>query len=78
MNIIRNENRAVIINEQEGHVWANLYVNTRSDDIANWTCTAIRWSGRTANGARKWAAKQLGLVALPPAHPTLWNQGHTF
>lgn len=59
MTIIRNENRAVIINQQEGHVWANLYVNARSEDIANWTCTTLRWTGSTMKGAQRWADKQL-------------------
>ena len=50
--------RAVVINEQGGLVWANLYVNAR-DGIANASITPLRWSGRTVKGATRWAAAQL-------------------
>lgn len=50
--------RAVVINEQDGLVWANLYVNAR-DGIANASITPLRWSGRTVKGAQRWAFVQL-------------------
>ncbi len=56
--IITNGNRAVVINTQEGSVWANLYVNAR-DGIQNADITLQRWSGKTLAGAKKWAAKTL-------------------
>ena len=46
--------RAVVINEQDGLVWANLYVNARGG-IANASITPLRWSGRTMKGAKRWA-----------------------
>lgn len=51
-------NRAVVINEQNGQVWANLYVNARNG-IENADITALRWEGKTIKGAQKWADKQL-------------------
>jgi len=54
-----NGSRAVVINEQNGHVWANIYVNARNG-MANADITALRWSGKTMAGALRWAAKQLG------------------
>ena len=47
------DSRSVCINEQEGHYWANLYVNYRE------TITAIYRRFKTEAGARRWAAKQL-------------------
>lgn len=57
--IITNGNRAVVINNQDGHVWANLYVNARNGlDSAD--ITPLRWTGKSEAGAQRWAAKQLG------------------
>ena len=56
--IITSGNRAVVINQQEGSVWANLYVNAR-DGIKNADITLQRWSGKTVAGAKKWATKHL-------------------
>ena len=57
--IITQGNRAVVINEQEeGRVWANLYVNARNG-LENADITLLRWTGKTVKGAEKWAAKQL-------------------
>lgn len=56
--IITKENRAVAINDQGGHVWANLYVNARNG-IQSADITNLRWTGKTVKGAEKWAAKQL-------------------
>ena len=54
-----SETRAIVGAGQEvGHVWANLYVNARQG-LANATITSSRWTGKTLEGARKWAAKQL-------------------
>lgn len=53
-----NGSRAVVINEQDGHVWANLYVNARNG-IDGATITPTRWTGKTMAGALRWAAKQL-------------------
>ena len=55
---ITQGNAAVVINAQEGHVWANLYVNAR-DGIEHADITALRWTGKTVSGARRWAKKQL-------------------
>ena len=56
--IIEQGNRAVVINEREGHVFANLYVNTRNG-IENADITTSRWSGSTVKGAQRWARKVL-------------------
>jgi hypothetical protein len=56
--ILTHENRAVVINEQDGLFWANLYVNARNG-LANADITLMRWEGKTMNGARRWAEKQL-------------------
>lgn len=56
--IITSGNQAVIINNQNGHVWANLYVNAR-DGIENADITLLRWTGKTMAGARRWAARML-------------------
>lgn len=56
--IITNGNRAVVINEQGGRVWANLYVNARNG-MADASITALRWTGKTVAGAKKWAEKQV-------------------
>lgn len=53
-----NGNRAVVINDQNGHIWANLYVNAR-DGMDTATLTQIRWTGKTMAGALRWASKQL-------------------
>lgn len=55
---ITSGNRAVVINAQGGKVWANVYVNAR-DGLKNADITAIRWTGATVAGAKRWAAKQL-------------------
>jgi len=52
--LTNGSSRAVVINEQDGLVWANLYVNAR-DGIANASITPLRWSGRTMKGAKRWA-----------------------
>ena len=57
--IIKSGNRAVIINNQDGHIWANLYVNARKGDVLDWDITSQRWTGSTMKGAERWAAKQL-------------------
>lgn len=51
-------NRAVVINNQDGHIWACLYVNARNG-IEQASITNLRWSGKTMKGAEKWAAKRL-------------------
>lgn len=56
--IITEGSRAVVINNQDGHIWACLYVNARNG-IADASITSSRWSGKTMKGAEKWAAKQL-------------------
>lgn len=59
MKIIKtNGNRAVVINEQDGCVWACLYVNARNG-IQGADITSLRWTGKTVKGAESWAAKQL-------------------
>jgi predicted aspartyl protease len=50
---IRNGSREVIINEQNGHYWANLYVNNGE------TITGLRWTGKTLAGAKRWADRVL-------------------
>lgn len=57
--IITKGNQAVIVRNQDGHFMANLYVNVRSADRADWDITHLRWSGKTMKGAEKWAARQL-------------------
>lgn len=57
--LITKDNSAVVINERNGWVWANLYVNARGG-IANADITLIKWSGKTMKGAIAWARKQLG------------------
>jgi hypothetical protein len=56
--IITNGNRAVVINNQDGHIWANLYVNARNG-LQNASICPSRWTGKTMAGAEKWAAKML-------------------
>lgn len=56
--IIQNGNRAVVINQQDGSVWANLYVNARNG-LQDASITHSRWTGKTVKGAQKWAAKVL-------------------
>lgn len=58
VKVIESGNKAVVINEQEGHFWANLYVNTRNG-LKNADITLLRWSGKTMKGAEKWTSKQL-------------------
>ncbi len=53
---ITKGSRAVVINNQDGHIWANLYVNARNG-IQFADITLLRWTGKTLAGARKWAAK---------------------
>jgi len=55
---ITNGNRAVVISEQDGLVWANLYVNARNG-LAGASITSLRWSGKSMAGAQRWAAKQV-------------------
>lgn len=55
---ITNGNRAVVINEQDGRVSANLYVNARSG-LQGADITTQRWTGKTVAGAQKWASKVL-------------------
>lgn len=56
--IITSGNRAVVINVQDGKVFANLYVNARNG-LQTADITSIRWTGKTLAGAQKWASKQL-------------------
>lgn len=59
MQIIKTQgNRAVVINEQNGRVSANLYVNARNG-LQDADITSQRWIGKTVKGAEVWAAKQL-------------------
>lgn len=53
-----NGSRAVVINEQNGYFWANLYVGARNG-IEQASITPTRWTGKTMAGALRWAAKQL-------------------
>ena len=57
-----NGNCAVVINNQNGNVWATLYVNARNG-IESAEITSQRWTGKTMAGAIRWAAKQLGELA---------------
>ncbi len=54
---ITEGNRAVVINNQDGNVWANLYVNAKNG-IEGADITACRWTGKTVAGAKRWAKKQ--------------------
>lgn len=56
--IIQSGNRAVVINRQDNSVWANVYVNARNG-IEGADITMLRWTGKTMDGARRWAKKQL-------------------
>jgi hypothetical protein len=56
---IAKGNRAVVITQQDSHVWANLYVNVRGG-IQNADITLTRWEGKTIKGAERWAARKLG------------------
>lgn len=56
--IITEGSRAVVINVQGDKVWANLYVNA-SNGLNAADITALRWTGSTVAGAKRWAAKQL-------------------
>lgn len=51
-------NRAVVINEQGGRFWANLYVNAMNG-IEHADITPMRWTGKSMPGALRWAARQL-------------------
>lgn len=53
-----NGSRAVVISEQDGFFWANLYVGA-SNGIEHASITSTRWSGKTMAAALRWAAKQL-------------------
>jgi len=53
-----NGSRAVVITEQNGHLWANLYVGARNG-IEHASITPTRWTGKTMAGALRWAANQL-------------------
>lgn len=56
--VIQAGNRAVVVNQQDGHVWANLYVNARNG-LQDADITLQRWTGKTLAGAQKWAARVL-------------------
>lgn len=56
--VITKGNRAVVINDQAGHVFANLYVNARNG-LQDADITTQRWTGKTVTGAQKWASKVL-------------------
>ncbi len=56
--ILTNGSRAVVINEQDGYFWANLYVGARNG-LDGASITPSRWTGKTLKGAQKWAAKML-------------------
>lgn len=58
--ILKQGTRAVAITEQDGRVWANLYVNARGEGINGADITLSRWQGKTLTGAIRWANKQLG------------------
>lgn len=59
MQIVKTSgNRAVVINEQNGRVSANLYVNARNG-LQDADITSQRWTGKTIKGAEAWASKQL-------------------
>lgn len=51
-------NRAVVINDKNGRVWANLYTNAR-DGIAQASITPIKWNGSSVANAMRWADKIL-------------------
>jgi len=53
-----NGSRAVVINQQGEHIWANLYVGARNG-IEHASITPTRWTGKTMAGALRWAEKQL-------------------
>ena len=53
-----NGSRAVVINEQNGYFWANLYVGARNG-IEHASITPTRWTGKTMAGALRWAEKHL-------------------
>jgi hypothetical protein len=55
---LTNGSRAVVITEQDGFFWANLYVGARNG-LADASITSSRWTGKTMAGARRWAAKML-------------------
>lgn len=56
--IITKGNSAVVINDQNGRVSANLYVNARNG-LQDAIITNLRWIGSTVTGAKRWADKQL-------------------
>lgn len=56
--IITRDNSAVVINQQDDLVFANLYVNARNG-LENADICNISWTGKTLAGARRWAEKQL-------------------
>lgn len=56
--VITSGNRAVVITNQNGHVWANLYVNVRNG-LQDADITPSRWTGKTVAGAKRWASKVL-------------------
>ena len=58
--IISNGSRAVVITNQNGHIWANLYVGARNG-LDGASITPTRWTGKTMTGARRWASKQVAL-----------------
>ena len=61
---IKSGNSAVIINQDDSKVWANLYVNVRGANDAREAAmmgdiTMLSFKGKTMKAAEKWAAKQL-------------------
>ena len=53
---ITSGNSAVVIRNQDGFIWAVLFVNARNG-LADADITGLKWTGSTMAGARKWAAK---------------------
>lgn len=56
--MIERGTRAVVITEDCGHVDATLWVNTRNG-INQANITTARWTGRTMQGAERWAERVL-------------------
>ena len=54
--IVTKGSRIVVINQQDGHMWANLYVNGQKG-LQHATITPSRWTGKTVKGAQRWADK---------------------
>jgi hypothetical protein len=56
--ILTSGNRAVVINGEEGRLWANVYTNARNG-LASADITLLRWKGKSTLAAVKWATRQL-------------------